>query len=571
MTAGSLILQEPSFSPLAELKSRLRGGMVWVGVLSAVLNILLLSGSVYMMLVYDMVLPSRSIPTLMGLLIMVILAYSYQGFLETVRARIFTHLASTMEVDLTSFIHKLVITMARGGSAKDPLQPIRDLEQMRAFLSGAGPMALMDLPWMFFFIIVLFLLHPLLGITVFVGSLVLIGLTVLTNSLTAARTVEMTGITNDRTRIADTSRRHAEALYVMGMEGRFRDRWTAISGQYLQAHQKVTNVTATMSTISKMVRLLLQSLVLTVGALLVMNGQASGGVIFASSILSARAFGPVELVIGNWKGLVAARDSWTRLQSWLPSVMGQRAPLSLKPPLLSLSVENLSLAPAGSDERTVTGVTFLAKAGEAVAVLGPSGCGKSTLVRGLAGILSPLSGSVRLDGAALDQWDSEALGQHIGYVPQNVELLTGTIAQNIARFEPNAPSDLIIAAARQAGVHDLILHLPEGYETQVGNDGSRLSAGQRQRIALARALYRDPFLIILDEPNSNLDIPGEEALGEAVSAASARGAIVIVVAHRPSILRAIDIVLLMRDGRVQAYGPKEKLVPHLLPDYHPAA
>ena len=203
--------------------------------------------------------------------------------------------------------------------------------------------------------------------------------------------------------------------------------------------------------------------------------------------------------------------------------------------------------------------------GEAVAILGPSGCGKSTLVRGIVGILSPLSGSVRVDGAALDQWDSEELGRHIGYVPQNVELLAGTIAQNIARFEPNAPSDVIIAAARQAGVHDLILHLPDGYETQVGNDGSRLSAGQRQRIALARALYRDPFLIILDEPNSNLDIVGEEALGEAVSAASARGAIVIVVAHRPSILQAVDIVLLMRDGRVQAYGPKEKLVPHLLP------
>lgn len=570
MTAGSLILQEPPSSPLTELKTRLRRGMVWVGVLSAVLNILLLSGSIYMMLVYDMVLPSRSIPTLIGLLIMVILAYSYQGFLETVRARIFTNLASTMEVDLSSFIHRLVIAMARDGSVRDPLQPIRDLEQMRSFLSGAGPMALMDLPWMFFFMIVLFLLHPLLGLTVFVGSLVLIGLTFLTNSLTAARTVEMTGITNDRSRLADTSRRHAEALYVMGMEGRLRDLWTSISGQYLQAHQKVTNVTATMSTISKMVRLLLQSLVLTVGALLVMNGQASGGVIFASSILSARAFGPVELVIGNWKGLVAARDSWKRLETWLPSVMWRREPMSLRPPSRSISVENLSLAPAGSDQRTVTGVSFLAKAGEAVAILGPSGCGKSTLVRGIVGILSPLSGSVRVDGAALDQWDSEELGRHIGYVPQNVELLAGTIAQNIARFEPNAPSDVIIAAARQAGVHDLILHLPDGYETQVGNDGSRLSAGQRQRIALARALYRDPFLIILDEPNSNLDIVGEEALGEAVSAASARGAIVIVVAHRPSILQAVDIVLLMRDGRVQAYGPKEKLVPHLLPKPQPA-
>ncbi|WP_150290567.1 type I secretion system permease/ATPase [Sphingobium estronivorans] len=552
-------------SPLAGIKTRLRRGMIWVGVLSAVLNILLLSGSLYMMMVYDMVLPGRSVPTLLGLLLMVIVAYSFQGFFEALRARIFMHLAASMEVDLSERIHRLVGAIARRSPGRDPLQPVRDLDQIRSFLASAGPMALMDLPWMVFFIIVLFLLHPYLGVTVLLGAVVLVALTAITNKLTAAQTVRMTKIGNIRTRMADTSRRHAEALYVMGMESRIRTAWTTISNQYLGAHERVSNVVSTMSTISKMVRLLLQSLVLTVGALLVMNGYASGGVIFASSILSARAFGPVELVIGNWRTLVSARDSWKRLEESLPQLGLERPLMPLRAPHRALSVEDLTLSPAGSDERTVFNVSFLAQAGEAIAVLGPSGCGKSTLVRGLVGILPAVTGSVRLDGATFDQWDSDDLGRHIGYVPQNVELLTGTVAENIARFEPDAPADLVIEAARQAGVHDLILHLPEGYDTQVGTDGARLSAGQRQRIALARALYRDPFLLVLDEPNSNLDAPGEEALCDAVAMAKTRGAVVIVVAHRPSILQAVDIVLLMRNGRAQAFGPKERLVPHLLP------
>lgn len=558
-------MQDNHLSQLAEIKARLRRGMIWVGLLSAVLNILLLSGSIYMMLVYDMVLPSRSVPTLIGLLFMVTVAYSFQGFLEALRARIFMHLAASMEVDLTGRIHRLIGAIARSAPSREPLQSVRDLDQIRSFLASAGPMALMDLPWMLFFIIVLFLLHPYLGLTVLAGGLLLIVLTAITNRLTAAQTARMTKVGNVRTRMADTSRRHAEVIHVMGMESRMRDAWTRISDQYLIAHERVSNVVSTMSTISKMVRLLLQSLVLTVGALLVMNGDASGGVIFASSILSARALGPVELVIGNWRGLVAARDSWTRLQESLSLIDQDRTVLALRPPRRALSVEDLSLNPAGSNERTVFNLSFLVQAGEAIAVLGPSGCGKSTLVRGIVGILPAAAGSVRLDGATFDQWDNDELGRFIGYVPQNVELLSGTVAENIARFEPDAPADLIVEAARQAGVHDFILHLPDGYHTQVGPDGSRLSAGQRQRIALARALYREPFLLVLDEPNSNLDTMGEEALCDAVAVAKARGAIVIVVAHRPSILQAVDMVLLMKNGRAHAYGPKERLVPHLLP------
>jgi ATP-binding cassette subfamily C protein len=314
----------------------------------------------------------------------------------------------------------------------------------------------------------------------------------------------------------------------------------------------------------KTVRMLLQSLVLSVGAWLVIHGEASGGVIFASSILSSRALAPLEQVIGNWRGLVGARQSWARLKQFMARLSEEAARQPLPAPRTALAIESLSLSPPGANVATVRDVSVLIYAGESVAVLGPSGCGKSTLIRGIAGIIDPRSGSVRLDGATLEQWPRRELGRHIGYLPQNVDLIAGTIAQNIARFDPEGAPEQVIAAAEQAGVHDMIQHLPDGYNTNVGPEGRRLSAGQRQRVALARALYGDPFLILLDEPNSNLDAEGETALVRAIESAKERRAIVITVAHRPAVLEAVDLVLLMRDGQATAYGRKERVVPHLL-------
>ncbi len=552
-------------SELAAILGRSRRAFVGIALLSTALNVILLGGSIYMMLVYDLVLPSRSVPTLLELFVMIMVVYVFQALLELIRSGLLRHVAATLDVDLGERIHRMIGQIARTRPGQDSLQPMRDLDQVRTFLSGGGPTALIDLPWMFFFIAVLFILHPLIGLTVLLGGFVLIGLTILTDRLSAEPTARLTALASARHMVADGSRRHAEALRALGMEARVGQTWTRVSGQYLAAQERMASVAGTLGGINKVFRMLLQSLVLTVGAMLVMRGQASGGVIFASSILSSRALAPVELAIANWRGFVSARQSWARLRGHLSTLPGGDKAEMLPPPRNRLTVENLSLAPPGSERLTVRNASFRVMAGEAVAVIGPSGCGKSTLIRGLIGVLPPAAGSVRLDGASLDQWPSDTLGRHIGYLPQNVELLSGTVAENIARFEPDASSEDIVAAARLAGVHDLILHLPEGYNTPVGVDGASLSGGQRQRLALARALYGDPFLIILDEPNSNLDQTGEQALAEAVRASCARGAIVILVAHRPSILAAVDLVVLMRDGQVIGFDRKEALVPDLLP------
>jgi ATP-binding cassette subfamily C protein len=552
---------EAVHSDLRAILAQSRSAFIGVAILSAVLNVLMLGGSLFMMLVYDTVLPSRSVPTLVGLLVMIIVIYLFQGVLDVIRGRMLSQVGASVDRGLGAKIHVLIGKIAlRVRSQGDGLQPVRDLDNVRTFLSSAGPSALIDLPWMFFFILVLFLLHYWLGITVLIGAIVLVALTFATERATREPTKQVTTLMAKRSQLAEASRRHAEVLQAMGMNHRVKRNWVQVSDQNLVAQQELTNVGSTLGGSSKIIRMLLQSVVLAVGALLVINNEATGGIIFASSILAARALAPVEVAIANWRGFVAARQSWARLHQWMKELPKEEEMQRLPPPTSTLSIEALSLAPPGAQRLTVEGVTFLVRAGEAVAVIGPSGSGKSTLVRGICGIWAPVRGSVRIDGAALDQWHAEDLGQHVGYLPQNVELIDGTVAQNISRFEPNAPSEAVIAAAKLAGVHELIVRLPDGYQTEVGNDGSALSAGQRQRIALARALYRDPFLIVLDEPNSNLDADGETALAVAVNSARQRGAVVVLVAHRQSILSVVDNILYMRDGRALAYGPKEDVM-----------
>jgi ATP-binding cassette subfamily C protein len=546
---------------LAQIMGGARTAFIGIAILSAFLNVLMLGGSIYMMLVYDKVLPSRSEPTLYSLLFLIVLVYLFQGLMDVIRGRMLVQVGASFDVELGGRIHQLIGKLALGTRmGGDGLQPMRDLDSVRSFLSSGGPAALIDLPWMLFFIMVLFLLHPALGLTVLIGGLVLVGLTYMTERMSRDPTQRLTALTAQRYATAEATRRHAEVIKALGMERRLAANWSGISARNLAAHEKLTNVASALGGSSKVFRLLLQSIVLSVGALLVIENKATAGIIFASSIIAARALAPVEVAIANWRGFVGARQAWHRLSELLKRVPLETVTHELPPPVATLSVEALSLAPPGAQRLTVENVSFLAKAGEAIAIIGPSGSGKSTLVRGITGVWASVRGSVRLDGAALDQWPSDALGRHIGYLPQNVELLQGTVAENIARFEPNAPSEPIIAAARLAGVHDLIVRLPEGYETQVGPDGAGLSAGQRQRIALARALYRDPFLIVLDEPNSNLDAEGEAALSTAVTSAGARGAIVLLVAHRQSILSVVDLVLYMRDGRALAYGPKDDVM-----------
>jgi ATP-binding cassette subfamily C protein len=346
----------------------------------------------------------------------------------------------------------------------------------------------------------------------------------------------------------------------MGMVPRFSARFDAVSGDYMQSQGLAADRAGMLASLSRVMRLILQSFVLGLGAYLVINHEATAGIIIASSILVSRAMAPVELAIANWKGFVAARQARTRLTELLTKMPERMQPLSLPKPYDTLAVESVSAIPPGTGRVVLQEVYFTLKSGDGLGIIGPSASGKSSLARLIVGVWEPARGKVRLDGAALDQWSPEALGQHIGYLPQNVELFSGTVAENISRFEAVPDSEAIIKAAMAAGVHDLIVKLTDGYETNIGDAGANLSAGQCQRIALARALYRDPFLVVLDEPNSNLDSAGEEALKRAIEGVRSRGGIAVVIAHRASALAAVDLVLVLNQGRQQAFDAKDKIL-----------
>jgi PrtD family type I secretion system ABC transporter len=442
----------------------------------------------------------------------------------------------------------------------DGQQPVRDLDRIRSFMSGSGPNALFDLPWVPLYLAICFAFHTLIGVTALGGAIVLIALTFLTESLSRGPVKAATAHAAARNRFAEASRRNAEVIVAMGLTERLAARWLDLGRDYLAQQKRASDVAGGLGSAGRTLRMALQSAVLGVGAYLVIEQEATGGIIIASSILSGRALAPIDLAIANWKSFVSARQGWRRLEEVLAAMPPWATRLELPAPAQTLSLEALSVAPPGAKALVVQDIRLTLKAGNALGIVGPSASGKSSLVRAIVGVWPAVRGCVRLDGATIDQWTAAARGRHIGYLPQDVELFEGTVAQNIARFEAGPPADAIIAAAQAAGVHDLIVNLPAGYETELGEHGAALSAGQRQRIALARALYGEPFLVVLDEPNSNLDADGEEALTKAIFGVRARGGIVVVVAHRPSALAAVDHVLAMVRGTQQAFGPKDKLV-----------
>ena len=561
------MVKDGSRTELGEAVQSYKNAFMTVALLSAVLNVLLLGGSLYMMLVYDSVLPSHSLPTLFGLLAMIVVVYAFQGLFDNMRSRILSDVANAFARRLSGRVQQAIAssTLAGQRSPGDGLGAMRDLEQIRSFMANGGPSTLIDLPWILFFLAVLFLLHFWLAVTALAGAVVLLLLTLQTNRVTKEPTSQIALIAAHRNNIAETHLRHAELMKVLGMRGRMAARWNAIDQLYLTAQNNVSQSVLTMSGISKIFRLLLQSLILTVGALLVIDGKASGGVIFASSILSGRALAPVDQAIANWRNFSAARIGWKRLAELLDRVPATTLPVTALPaPRSTFQAQQLFVSPPGSNKVIVQGVDFKLEAGMALGIVGPSAAGKSSLGMALIGAWQPARGMVRLDGASIDQWDSDVRGTFIGFLPQSVELLEGTIAENIARFDPDRRSDDVVAAATAANVHDMIVEMPEGYETPVGMDGTALSAGQRQRIGLARALYRDPFVVLLDEPNSNLDADGETALTAAISAVRERGGICIVIAHRPSALANVSHILVMRQGRMEAFGPRDEILEKII-------
>ena len=427
-------------------------------------------------------------------------------------------------------------------------------------MSTVGPAAFFDLPWMPLYLGICFLFHPLIGWAATVGGLLLIAITIATEYLSRKPARDAVGVADRRMALAEASRRNAEAVQAMGMGGRLSRLWNDHNQRHLAAQQRVADIAGGMSALSKILRMILQSAVLAIGAWLVINQQATAGIIIASSILTSRALAPVEVALSQWRGFIAARQSWRRLNGLLATIPAERARMELPTPRATLTLEAVGINPPGTNRIVAQGIAFQLKAGQGLGVVGPSASGKSSLSRAIVGVWPAVQGKIRIDGAAIDQWSAEALGPHIGYLPQDMELFGGTVAENIARFASDASSEEVIAAARAASVHGLILGLPNGYETQVGEGGNALSAGQRQRIGLARALYGNPFLVVLDEPNSNVDRDGDEALTKAILGVRARGGIVVVVCHRPSALAGVDQMLVMLNGRQQAFGPKEQVL-----------
>ena len=552
-------------SELAEALAACRGAFYGTALISGMSNILMLSGAMFMLEIYDRVLPSRSMPTLVGLLVLVAALFTALGILDAIRGRILVRVGGALDETLSGRVYDTLVRLPlRAGARSDGTQPLRDLDAVRSYLSGLGPVALFDLPWIPLYLAICFAFHPLIGFTALGGAIILIALTLLTEILMRAPTKAATEAAVVRSGLAEASRRNAEALIAMGMASRIAARWGKANRQYMHSQREASDLGGGLSAISKVLRMMLQSVVLAVGAYLVIYQEASAGIIIAASILSARALAPVDLAIANWKGFAAARQSWQRLNQLLTMLPARTAPMPLQAPAHRLTVESVSAAPPGVQKIVVQDITFKLEAGQGLGIIGPSGSGKSSLVRLLVGVWQPVRGNVRLDGAALDQWAPDALGRHIGYLPQDVELMAGTVAQNIARFEDEPDTDAVIAAAKAVGVHDLIVRLPAGYDTPIGEQGSALSAGQAQRIALARAVYRDPFLVVLDEPNSNLDSEGEEALTRAILGVRERKGIIVVVAHRPSAIAGVDQLLMMSQGRAQAIGPKDEILSKVL-------
>jgi ATP-binding cassette subfamily C protein len=559
-------------SELAAALASCRGAFVATGLLSGMSNVLMLTGAIFMLEIYDRVLPSRSVPTLVGLAILAGGLYVALGLLDLIRGRILARIGISLDEALSGRIYQTIVRLpCIVGLRNDGAAPMRDLDTVRAFLGGAGPVALFDLPWMPIYLGICFAFHFLIGLTAAAGALILIIVTLLTEWLTLKPTRTVAQLAQSRSVMLETSRRNSEALVAMGMLGHLTGHWNKVNTDYLASNRHASDAAGGFGAISKVLRMTLQSAVLGVGAYLVIHQEASAGIIIAGSILSARALAPIDVAIAHWRGWVAARQSWERLRTLLARIPAETDPMPLEPPHKSVVVENASVIPPGGQKPVVRDISLKLQRGNALGVIGPSASGKSSFARMLVGYWQASHGKVTLDGAALDQWAPHILGRYIGYLPQHVELLAGTVAQNISRFEPDADAQAIRGAATAAGVHEMIVALESGYDTPIGEGGIALSAGQGQRIALARALYRNPFLVVLDEPNSNLDAEGDAALTQAILAIRARGGIAIVIAHRPSAIAGVDLLLAMKEGRVVACGPKDEVLAKVLQRESPAA
>ena len=526
---------------------------------SAVINLLMLLPSIYMLQIYDRVLHSRNETTLLMLTLLVLGLYGLMSLLELVRSAVLIRVGNRLDMQLSFRVFTAAFERNLRRNNGNASQALHDLTTVRQFLTGNGLFAFFDAPWAPIYLLVTFMFHWILGLFVLGGMLILFALAWLTEVSTRKPLAEANQAAMAASNYANNNLRNAEVIEAMGMLPALRERWFLFQSRVLEKQTEASDRAARIGAISKLVRLALQSLVLAVGAVLAIQNEISPGMMIAGSILMGRALQPVEMAISTWKQLIAARASYQRLEELLMEFPARISGMSLPRPQGNVQVEGVVAAAPGSHLPILKNITFSMQHGDIVGIVGPSAAGKSTLARLLVGIWPAQSGKVRLDGADVFQWNKDELGPHIGYLPQDIELFEGSIAENIARFG-DIDSGLVIEAAQRAGVHDMILRLPQGYDTRLGDGGNTLSGGQKQRIALARAIYAGPAFVVLDEPNSNLDDIGEQALIHTLLDLKAKGTTVVLITHRTSILNAVDKLLVMREGQLHIYGPRDQVL-----------
>lgn len=546
---------------MRSVRRRSGGALLSAFVFSIFVNLLMLTSPLYMLQIYDRVLASRSEPTLLALSVLAGFLFLAMGLLDHARNRVMVRIGARMQEDLDHRVLSAAfrrLTTAPQDPAAHSAQ--RDLETVSRVWASPALMALFDLPWTPVFAAALFIFHPWLGWTAIAGMLTLIAVTALNQRMTDTKVREAMSLGLHADRQAENLKAESELVRALGMTGAAFARWQGTRGRAARQALAVADTSGAFSVLTKTFRLFLQSAILGIGAWLVLRNQLSAGAMIAGSILMGRALQPIEVAVGQWSTLTRARQAQHRLEGLLSQVPEEEPRTALPRPEALLEVRNLSLAVPEEGKTVLRGVSFTLEPGQALGIIGPSGSGKSSLARALIGVWPPASGSIRLDGATLDQYDPDTLGRYIGYLPQRVTLFDGTIAANIARLESKADPAAVVAAAQSAAAHELIKALPQGYDTEVATMGGRLSGGQVQRVGMARALYGNPVLLVLDEPNSNLDNDGSMALNASIRAAKARGHSVLIMAHRPAAIQECDMLLVLNDGAPTAYGPRDKVL-----------
>lgn len=537
-------------------------GLLWaVAAFSIVVNLLQLTGSFYMLQIYDRVLVSRSEPTLVAISVLTAFLYLALGVLDHARARIMAKIGAKMQQRMDRRVFAAALRQLNLWPNDQPaLAAQRDLEALQRLWASPVLLAVFDIPWIPLFFLALWAFHPDLAVLALGGAAVLVALTYLNQRMTrpALAIANIQGMAAGR--LADHLKSEAETVQGLGMATAGFDRWQKARTDALVAAIEADNQGGFYSNLSRVFRMLLQSAMLGLGAWLVIRGELSAGAMIAASILLGRALAPIEQAIGQWSTVTRAQQGWVRLVQLLTNMPEASPKTKLPRPKAELSVQNLTVIAPNASQPALRSVSFDLAPGQALAVLGPSGAGKSSLARAITNLWRPANGKIRLAGATLDQYDPETLGGYIGYLPQRITLFDGSIAENIARLDANAKPEAIFAAAKRAAAHEMILQLPEGYDTQISQNGGRLSGGQMQRIGLARALYGDPVLLVLDEPNSNLDHEGDLALTQAIRTTKAGGGAVLVMAHRPAALQECDFVLILEDGIRRAFGPRDAML-----------